>query len=213
MGALVATAFTLAGLELKIRQAPLALTEEAIRLLAVTRADFAQVSAAPVRGRGSRIGAVFGRYDFEQVRNQSEYLRMVSIVEAFLDACGDRQFEHRSLGQDEFLRAVIQQARDKSLRTWDDRIAAYARLHGVVLGKCNKWSDIDAAREVRNAIAHGLGTLTKRQRTPSVMEKVRAVSVELLEGRIMVSEQALIRLASSASEFIADVDRQLVLRP
>ena len=142
-----------------MRKAPLAITEEAQRLIRTTASDFNALTAAARRGRHGTSSS-FGLYDFDQVRNQSAYLRLVSIVEAYVDTCSSHLFESRTSGRDAFVRALVNEVRDASLRGWEERKAAFKTYHGVTLGECSRWSDIDAAREVRNSIAHGLGRLT-----------------------------------------------------
>ena len=76
------------------RVVPLSVTEEALRVLYTTHADFSRLPPAGQRGR--LLGGTtttLGPYDFGQVRAQSEYLRLVSIVEASVDACSSHLFD------------------------------------------------------------------------------------------------------------------------
>lgn len=196
-----------------MRVAPLAVTEEAQRLLRATRADFAGVATRVVSGRGSGFAATaLGMYDFEQVRNQSEYLRLVSIVEAYVDTRGSQQFDLRTAGRDAFVRALAAEARETSLKGWDERKAAFKTYHGVVLGECARWSDIDAGREARNSIAHGLGRLTPRQQNAKTRRKIEAMGIAFRGNHLVIDRAALDKYVRSSVAFIADVDRRLKVR-
>jgi hypothetical protein len=196
-----------------VRIAPLAITEEALRLLRATRADFASLPTHAIPGRGSGFaGSRLGRYDFDQVRKQSEYLRLVSIVEAFIDACSSQQFDLRTAGRDAFLRTLADEVRETSLKGWEERKQTFRVYHGVVLGDCARWSDVDAAREARNSIAHGLGQLTLRQQNAKTRRKIETMGITFRGNELLVDDAALDRCVKSATAFIADVDRRLKLR-
>lgn len=196
-----------------MRVAPLAVTEEAQRLIRATRADFSTIAAPIVPGRGSSFAtAGLGHYDFDQVRNQSEYLRLVSIVEAYVDTCSTQQFEFRTIGGSAFLRSLVSEAREASLKGWDERKEAFKTYHGVGLGDCARWNDIDAAREVRNSIAHGLGRLTPRQQNTRTIGKMRSVGIAFRGNELVVDAAALEKCVKSAVAFISDVDRHLKIR-
>lgn len=196
-----------------MRVAPLAITEEAQKLLRATHADFSGIASAGLPGRGTSFGAsALGRYDFTQVRNQSEYLRLVSIVEAYVDTCSSQQFDLRTMGRDTFLRALAAAAHEASLKGWDERKEAFKTYHGVVLGQCARWSDIDAAREARNSIAHGLGQLTSRQQNATTRRKIASVGISFRGNQLVVNDAALDRCVKSAVAFIVDVDRHLTIR-
>lgn len=196
-----------------MRVAPLAITEEAQKLLRATHADFSVIASTGLPGRGSGFAAsALGSYDFAQVRNQSEYLRLVSIVEAYVDTCSSQQFDLRTMGRDAFLRALAAAAQDASLKGWDERKEAFKTYHGVVLGECARWSDIDAAREARNSIAHGLGRLTSRQQSAKTRRKIEAVGISFRGNHLVITDAALDRCVKSGVAFIVDVDRHLKIR-
>lgn len=196
-----------------LRIPQLAITEEAQKLLRATRADFSRIAAPAVPGRGSGfVPSPLGEYDFVQVRNQSEYLRLVSIVEAFVDTCSGQQFHHRASGRDEFLRTLAAEVRETSLKGWEERKTAFKKYHGVVIGDCARWNDIDGARQVRNSIAHGLGRLTPQQQNRTIKRKITDVGVTFRGDQLVIDSNALDKCVKSAIAFIVDVDRRLKLR-
>lgn len=196
-----------------MRVAPLAITDEAQALLRSTRADFARIATPIVSGRGTfNRGSALGGYDFAQVRSQSEYLRLVSIVEAYLDTCSSQQFDLRTRGHSDFFQVLASQASEYAARGWEERKEAFKIHHGFALGECARWSDIDAAREARNAIAHGLGRLTARQQNAKTRKKIEAVKIFFHGNQLIIDGKALDRLVTSSVEFILDVDRKLKIR-
>jgi len=196
-----------------IRTPPSAICEEAQRLLQATRADFSRIPTTEVPGRGTGYSSSpLGRHDFVQVRNQSELLRLVTIVEAFLDVCSAEQFEGRTAGRDAFIKQMAQEVRETSLRGWDERKEAFKKYHGISLGECKGWQDIDAAREVRNSIAHGLGHLTSRQGVKA-KKKMAILGLSFRGDQLLINTATLEKCVNSAISFIRDVDRQLLYRP
>lgn len=192
-----------------LRVVPFAVTEEALKLLRSTHADFDSLPAAPRRGRlhtATGSGTVLGAYDFGQVRAQSEYLRLVSIVEAFVDTLSTSLFDIKTRGLATFVALLAEAADAQASDNWEERKAAFQRYHGVPLGSCAKYSDVNAAVLVRNAIAHGLGHLTRRQRNIKDRGKVVAVGVQLNDHQLRIDRTALQRCVTSCAMFIADVD-------
>lgn len=193
-----------------VRLVPFAATEEALKLLHSTHADFGRLPASGGRGRLRSSGAgVLGGYDFVQVRAQSEYLRLVSIVEAFIDSTAGELFEVKTRGLDTLVALMTAVVVEQASNSWEERKNAFNRYHGVVLGNCAKYSDIDAAVVVRNAIAHGLGGLTRRQRNGKDQGKVASMGVALHGHHLIIDQAALNRCVRSCAAFIADVDSRI----
>lgn len=191
----------------------LAITEEAEKLLRATRADFANISTPSLPGRGSGFASSpLGEHDFAQVRNQGEYLRLVSIVEAFLDICSQQQFDLRTSGRDTFVRSMAAEVRENSIRGWEERKAAFKKYHAIALGECERWSDIDTAREIRNSVAHGLGHLTGRQQNAKTRQKMATMGIRFRGNQLIIDTDALEKCVRSAVAFIRDVDRSISLR-
>lgn len=196
-----------------MRIPPLAITEEAQKLLRATRADFGSISTPAVSGRGSGFtSSPLGQHDFVQVRNQGEFLRLVSIVEAFIDTCSGQQFDQRTSGRDTFVRNMAAEVRENSLKGWDERKEVFKKYHGIVLGERAHWSDIDASREIRNSIAHGLGQLTPRQQNAKTRQKMATMGVAFCGNQIIIGTDTLEKCVRSAVAFIRDVDRHLAVR-
>ncbi len=198
-----------------MRVVQLAVTEEALRILRSTRADFGRLPNPVLRGRirGAASSVVLGTYDFSQVRAQSEYLRLVSIIEAYVDSCSSHLFDIRAIGKDIFFTSLITEACNKATATWEERKTSMLKHHGVKMTQCKAWCDIDAAREVRNSIAHGLGRLTGRQNNSKTRKKMEKVGIAFSGDALVIEEAALTRCTDSAVAFIEDLDCSIVSTP
>lgn len=196
---------------MEIRAVPFGFTEEALRLLRATHADFSQLPVPSMRGRirgGSNLN--FGPYDFQHVRAQSEYLRQITIVEAFVDTCCNHLFDLRTKGMNLLVQNLAAAAMDQASSSWESRKNAFNLYHGIALGACAKFSDVSSAVQVRNAIAHGLGSLTKRQQNPKDIAKIESIGVRLRGRALVIDSVALNRCVNSCTQFVEDVDRRIL---
>jgi hypothetical protein len=193
-----------------LRTVPFGVTEEALRLLHATHGDFTRLPPPSRRGR-LRAGSstALGPYDFAQVRAQSEYLRLVSIVEAFVDTCCNHLFDLKTQGHDMFVRNLAAAARDQASINWEERKSAFATFHHVPLGNCASYSDVAAAVQVRNAVAHGLGSLTRRQQNKKDMTKIASVGINFRNQALVIDARALDRCVRFSAAFVADVDARI----
>jgi hypothetical protein len=188
-----------------LRKVPLALTEEALGLLAATYADFTTIAQVPVPGRITTTGSL-GPYDFRGVRFESAYLRLICILEAYVDLLCSKMFRQHLVGQPSIFRHLVYEAEMRASANWDERKSAFSGAHKVRLTSCSSWSDVDAGIEVRNAIAHGLGGLTARQRNGKHREKLAKVGVLVVDERVLIDEKALKRCLRYASDFVRSLD-------
>lgn len=194
---------------MQVRKVPFALTEEALALLSVTYADFAQLD--PQRQQAGRIDFIgnLGAYDFGRVRFESTYLRLIGIVEAYIDSMCSNLFRRQLVDEAPMLRALITAAEAQASTNWKERKSAFSDYHGVSLGSCARWSELDAGIDIRNAIAHGLGTLTKRQRNRKSREKMKSVGAVIVDDRLMLSDKALKKCLVFTTEFVKSVDSKI----
>lgn len=196
-----------------MRRVQLELTELAISLQhAAFASHITGATYSSPRLAKTTLGALYGP-SREQLQAQALFLRSVSIVEAYVDTLSSSLFELEGRARDQLFRRLAAMAQEQSEGSWDSRKENFKAHHGVTLGDRSKYSDIDAATVVRNAIAHGLGALTRRQRNPKDRKKVIEIGVALSDDRIFISESALTRLRDSAVAFIADVDSALPRAP
>ena len=169
--------------------------------LAAHRANIARIA---VRHRPPRLPKqTFSR---DQLQCQATLLRLISITEAF---CGDRLVDevesliepnrHTAVG------AVWDQAAISATSSWSDQKRALKDWLGVKLTNA-QWKPVDDLVEARNSIAHGLGTLTRRQ-----LRKKQAVVAALEAAQITLSSTNQIELTDAALETAARQCRLLII--
>jgi len=190
------------------RKVPGALTEEALQLLSAVFLDSRDTHVTPVTGRIASAGK-FGVYDPGLARSESAYLRMISVVEAYVDTLSSARFERKLTGQAEIFRLLVLAAERKSSRSWSERKDAFLTYHLVALVICDRWSELDAGIEARNAIAHGLGRLTLRQRNHKSRAKIASVEIAVVDDRILITDASLARCYAFCAGFISSVDSKV----
>jgi hypothetical protein len=146
--------------------------------------------------------------DREQIQCQATLLRLLSITESF---CAERllgEIDGRieSAG-DAALDRVWQGAAIGATRTWSEQQRAFKAWLDVQVD----WKPIDRLAEARNAVAHGLGALTRQQRrkTQAVTARIRAAGLELREGRVWLTDASLAIAAATCREVIELVDLEV----
>ncbi|WP_327100269.1 hypothetical protein OIE68_16760 [Nocardia vinacea] len=193
-----------------LRKVPWDVTEEALRLLNLTVADFA--SLPPVKGgrwSGASGAAKWARFDPRQIRFQSQYLRMVSIVEAYVDTVSEALFDRRVESLDSFFKNLAVAIQDISSASWNERKNCFKAHHGFSLQSCSGWSEFDRAIDVRNSIAHGLGVVTKKQLDSNKDKKIRLAKVKITDGRIEVTKDSLRVCSTACAMLIKSIDDNL----
>ena len=94
--------------------------------------------------------------------------------------------------------------------TWSEQQNAYANWLGVK----ENWKVVERLVEARNAVAHGLGTLTRRQlrNEASVRGKLREAGITLTGIRVVLSDAALSSAAADCRGLIHRLDLAVQIR-
>ncbi len=198
------------------RRVPRALTEEATLQLRSTYQDYvasAQNRSEP-SGRILSTTTFLGQFDAVITARQGCFLRLISIVEAYVDMLSASLFNDQTPPNDPFIARLVREAEMRAATTWVERQRALEGLHGVPLGSLPNWSQLKAGIEVRNTIAHGLGRLTTKQRRDGkdLKGKLAQIQVELREGRLVITEGSLLRCLDVCLDFLASLDAAVPVR-
>lgn len=178
--------------------------EASCRLLNQTLGLY-RMQAATIREAEAPTRLAPPAFDDLQVQRQAIFLRMISITEAF---CVDRLLQ---LAEDEIspsgnnLRTVIwENASTSAVSNWSSIRSTYKLWYDI---KPN-WARINQLIEVRNAIAHGLGQLTRIQRTKrqSITDMIREAHINLSGDRIVLEEETLQNVKKTCVDLISEVD-------
>ncbi len=164
--------------------------------------------AGPSLGRIHRTQ--FGSTSAATLALHSGFLRLVSIAEATVDSLGVEATNRRVGAVDQSVRLLILEKELAATSTWDARRRVFRRHHGVDLRKCDEFKRMEAANDVRNAIAHGLGRLTARQvHSPETVRRISSIGVDVVDGYVSIEERHLVECAGYARLFLTSVDREV----
>jgi hypothetical protein len=150
--------------------------------------------------------------DPEQIQCQSTLVRLLSITESFTSQLLLREIDKAAIrARSASIDSVWDDAAIRGTNTWRDQQASYTNWLGVK----EDWKVIERLAEARNAVAHGLGTLTRRQlrNEDSVRSKLKEAGVTLTGIRIVLSDAALASAAADCRDLIHRIDLGVQARP
>ncbi|MBQ1072833.1 hypothetical protein KBX06_06600 [Micromonospora sp. C31] len=186
------------------------LTEAALKLISWSLEDLKLPEGSPT-SRGRVIRTSLGPVAPEIIRQQATLFRMVSVVESYLDALS-RELLSTAIPQHfPMLEPLLEDFDSGTTATWARRIQAYARYHSIDIKKQTAWPKLEAAIDVRNSIAHGLGRLTATQaaKKRAVETRLKAIEVSIVDRELRYSSQTIDLVRSACSDFIRSVDTQV----
>jgi hypothetical protein len=190
--------------------------EEAVRTIMATAAQHlrqeALLAAAPSR-RGRLRTLPVGSVS-RQTRCQSTLLRLTSIVESYVvGQLVVRSEIHAPEPRSPILDDIYVSAEDRAIGSWPQITVSYKQWLGIKLNGSPDWTHIQALNNARNAVAHGLGNLTRRQarkNSNQLKQSLQQVGVSVDGTRIVISESAIMNGAKTSRAFIYWVDERLV---
>lgn len=182
-----------------------ALTEAALRLISSVQLEI--LTPAPSRTTSRILSGPFGPNDPSEVRRQALLLRLVSIIEAYIDALFLEITGEKIPNPDDFMARMIAEIEESASRDWSARADYFERLHGFSVKAGSSWQEIDAAIDARNSIAHGLGKLTARlRRKPHMAQRLRSIEASLGGGRIHLTDKTVSVVAQACRNVVLQVD-------
>jgi hypothetical protein len=185
-----------------------------LTFLARTHADFrSSYAAAAIRplGRIRSTQTTLGSHDSRLATAEGAYLRMISIDEAYCDALSIEVLRGAFPAPDRRLQELIAEHELRACSSWRNRADAFATYHGVKLSQFPDWAKLKAGVEIRNAIAHGLGGLTVRQRDEAAKHRRTFAQnqVVLVGFRLEVRPDAVKECLRYSAAFIRWLDGQV----
>lgn len=180
------------------------LTETAVLLIKTTHKDHLRTVAAVSPSRGSTTRTRLGVHNSLGNQRQACLFRMVSIAEAFVDIVLEasmRKLVGPSIPTVETLMSLAM----VKLDTWAGR-SDFANMFNLpAVNTHTKWSQVKAATDARNAIAHGLGSLTRKQ-DAGTKKELEDIKIRVVDRALVVDERALATVRSLMVEFVSKVD-------
>jgi hypothetical protein len=183
------------------------LTEAALKLIHWSLDDLHLPGGSPVF-RGRVIRTPLGPVAPAVVRQQATLFRMVSIVESYLDALS-RELVSEAIPQHfSMLEPLLEDFNSGTTATWSRRIQTYNRYHKINLKKQTSWRELEAAIDVRNSIAHGLGRLTATQaaKKRQVEARLKFIEVLIVDHELRYSDRSIEIVRRACSDFVRSVD-------
>jgi hypothetical protein len=191
-----------------VTMSPTALSAEAeasIELLFRTLGAH-RVAVRSIRPRPPSRLRISSDSDAIQERCQATLVRLLSITEAFATELLLRKIDRAvAMSRNPTVAKVVDDTLVRATGNWADLMKSFKAWLGIDVD----WKAVERLVEARNAVAHGLGTLTRRQRRneQSVVAKLRAAGVAVRDGRIVLSDDTLAAAASACRDFIEELDR------
>ncbi|MCG5216157.1 hypothetical protein [Streptosporangium sp. KLBMP 9127] len=136
---------------------------------------------------------------------QATLVRLLSITEAFASDLLSREVEHAVVSaQNSIASTLADEAVIRATSSWQEQKKAYKDWLGI----SEDWKSVERLAEARNAVAHGLGKLTKRQmrNEQSVRSKLEAAGIIVDGNTVVLSDESLAEAASACCAFIEKLD-------
>lgn len=189
-------------------------SEAALRLLRSTYVDFQDSPHNLLRvGRIRRPFAHDAGKTLLEARRQGCYLRLISIVEAYVDTMNASLLAAAVDPPSVTVQKLIEQL-DARSRGWGDRGGIFKAVHGVRLADCPAWPAFETGTRVRNSIAHGLGSMTSRQqRDVQFAAQLASVEVGVAEGRLLITDRSVKVAFDFCWQMVVGLDTLLPLEP
>lgn len=186
--------------------------ERVLNLISLTIANSRSQEAAILRSvhqrgrlrRQSNQDRIYGT----QTRVQSTMFRVMSLVEAHTAD----EIITRLVTELPPPRSVIQQSaysagEDAAARSWSDMKVRLTRWFAMDISTCASWPDLMTLVEVRHAVAHGTGELTRKQIRDQDMarwrQRLRQVDISLDGKCVVLTPDSVATTLQTAKSYLA----------
>jgi hypothetical protein len=191
----------------------LSVSENALHLILHAKTEIIPHNVKSTGGHGRIVTSPFER------RTQPEHwlpevtlLRLVAIIEAYIDVVSMYRMSHLVDTSDAVTRMLLSDFEVSSTSTWDDRHKAFERYHEFSIKAYPCWLSVSAGIEVRNCMAHGLGKLTARQKIKTgIARQVSVIDVTVAGNQMHLSQSTVPKLSDACSALVRSVDRDIKL--
>ena len=145
-----------------------------------------------------------------EIQRQATLVRLLSIAESFsAQLLGSVVGEEFAMAQSRAVESIWDDAIDRATDSWTAQKGAYQSWLGV--SNNSNWKTVENLAHARNAVAHGLGRLTRRQlrKRQTVEQALRVVGVPLRDDQIVLDELVLAAIALRCRQFVEQLDRDV----
>ncbi|MFC5831202.1 hypothetical protein [Nonomuraea insulae] len=177
-----------------------------VELTAITRTSH----KAPKRIRTSY--STLGTLEPEILQAEATIFRYVSITEAYIDALSSELMSNAMPYSNPLVKILIEEYEIQTTSNWERRHEKFSKIHSIRLKECSEWNKVNAAIEVRNTIAHGLGRLTPlQQKKANIASALSAIGVSIDAGRVRLTLATARTVRDACRAFIRSVDQKCPL--
>ncbi len=153
--------------------------------------------------------------DAEQIQCQSTLVRLLSITEAFAAELLLRETNViAGRAGSTVVVTIADNAGMRATNTWTDQRTAYQKWFGISKAAVD-WKVIETLADARNAVAHGLGTLTRRQKPDeaSIRKALAVLDIDLIGQKLVLSDAGLVAATKGCAELVRQLDLGMQKRP
>ena len=108
------------------------------------------------------------------------------------------------------LKKLWLKAEDQAEGRWEEHLRAWKDWHQIPLASESTYTNLRPFIEARNAIMHGLGELTRRQRRgnqeATLRGELKHVGIDVIGTRLVVHDKAVARCAGACKTFVEQLD-------
>lgn len=108
------------------------------------------------------------------------------------------------------LKLLWARAEDQAEGSWPEHLKAWKEWHRVPLAEEGIYQDLRPFVDARNAIMHGAGELTRKQRRGNQEASLRGawknIGIDLLGTRLIVHDKAVTKCADACKAFVKNLD-------
>lgn len=108
---------------------------------------------------------------------------------------------------------IYTRAEETAIGSWPNLTEAYKKWLKISVKAWGNWNRIQAILDARNAVAHGVGQLTRRQARKdqeALARSLRLIGIEIVGTRIEISSETIGRIGVLGRDFILWLDSRLV---
>ncbi|MCU1498516.1 MAG: hypothetical protein JWM47_2469 [Acidimicrobiales bacterium] len=133
---------------------------------------------------------------------------MVAIAEAYTDALSELRFADSFKGANSSAMQLLESYLISSTATWKSRRDCFANHHSTLLSDFADWQYIMASVEVRNSIAHGLGSMSAQQkRDPKrIIDAASKLKISLNGPRLSIHSAHIYAVEELARSYVEWLD-------
>jgi hypothetical protein len=172
--------------------------EASARRINYTLAQFARTQATlGLATPSGRLSTLPAGSTASLMRAESTLIRMISITESFCFGELARHLEEKApLPRTDLIERLYLDAEERAMSSWSQAATAFKTWTKVTLGDQGAtWQNFRAIVEARNAVIHGLGSFTSRQRRDKsytgTQKMLGKLGFDVADDRVRVTPSAL----------------------